>query len=225
MDRSDCFLSSYQPNREKLNTLPFSLSMVQGTVTRNEYQFFLGQMFYVHRIVELELQRFPELEVIYDCNKDRTEHLLMDLCALGAKKIDTPNGQVHEIVRFVQVLSEEDPWNLLSVLYVSEALRPDSLDAVKPLSAALNVDLRPNSGLDYHLTGIATRTKSRQKFQKTIDLLPLSQSQTERNSQAIAELMQLLCELYVTFGVEFQGTPLFPVPNSDAPVTGVSVRS
>ena len=199
MSRSQQLREAIQSSHADLESLPFAAAMARGKITRSEYRYALGQLYYVHQGAELEWKRFPELNVIYSEKMDRTEDILNDLSALGAKKLESPLPQVRDLVRFYQELSKRDPWTLLGVLYVLEGSRMGSIVLALPLSKALQVSKTPGNGLDYHLTGLEVRPHVWKNFREKFDNLPLTDSQSQEVIRTAEEMMKHLYKIYAQF--------------------------
>jgi heme oxygenase len=189
------------PTHAAIEQTDFARAMIGGTIDRAAYCRGLAQLAHLHAAVEEALAAHPEFAVLYRAaDMSRTDAIACDLVALGHFP-DDPTDATAAVCSLVAGWSSAAPWRLVGALYVLEGSRMGSMALVRPLSQALAVEIRPGAGLDYHLTGIATRPQTWQQFRGILAALPLTDAQQQAVCDGATATMDALHALYAAFPV------------------------
>jgi heme oxygenase len=180
-----------------IEATPLATAMIGGTITREQYGFWLTQMFHLHSAVEDLLAASVGLAAIYDPRTmTRSDALRRDAAALDLDLSDPPCAAVETLICALSQTTSVPPWNLVGVLYVLEGSRMGSLALARPVARALGVDPRPGAGLDYHVEGAADRPRTWQAFRAKLAALPLSTGDEADVIAAAVVTMRQLAEVY-----------------------------
>lgn len=193
---TDQLRQAIAPAHAAIERTPLAAAMFSGTVTRDQYAFWLAQMYHLHSAVERLFAECHELAGIYDpTTMERADLLERDAEALGIDLND--DGPCPAIQTLINAAGAPGPkWNLIGVLYVLEGSRMGSLALAPRLARALDVPMRPGSGLDYHLDGAADRMKNWPALRGRIAKLPIRPEDEADAVTAAVVTMSLLAELY-----------------------------
>lgn len=164
-----------QKPHQEIEKLPFSQSLVNGSVNRATYCQMLVQMAAIHETLESLLERSTIAGSIYSPSMARTVDLRNDLNALGSQDND---GLVLRLTLEFGILLHEwanhRPAALLGVLYVLEGSRMGSLVLSRTLAHAFNVPVSLGHGIDYHVRDMAQRVPQWKQFKGTLDSMAMS---------------------------------------------------
>lgn len=189
------------PTHAAIEQTDFARAMIGGTIDRAAYCRGMAQLAHLHGAVEEALAVHPEFAPLYrSADMSRTDAIACDLVALGHFP-DDPTDATAAQCALISQWSAASPWKLVGALYVLEGSRMGSMALVRPLSKALGVEVRPGTGLDYHLTGIATRPQTWQQFRGTLAALPLTDAQQAAVCDGGTATMDALHAMYAAFPV------------------------
>jgi heme oxygenase len=192
------------PTHAAIEQTAFARAMIGGTIDRAAYSRGLDQLGVLHSALEDALATRPEFVALYDpARMTRTDAIACDLVALGGEPAG-PTDATDALCAAIRGWAAASPWKLVGALYVLEGSRMGSMALVRPLSKALGVEVRPGTGLDYHLAGIATRPQDWQRFRATLAGSPLTESQQADVCAGAVGTMDGLFALYAALPV---GTP------------------
>lgn len=184
------------PTHAAIEQTDFARGMIGGTIDRDSYCRGLDQLGVLHSAVEDALAARPEVAPLYrPADMSRTDAVACDLIALGGDPTG-PTPETESLCAAVREWAATSPWKLVGSLYVLEGSRMGSMALVRPLSKALGIEVRPGTGLDYHLAGIATRPQDWQRFRGTLAGLPLTDSEQADVCAGATATMDGLFALY-----------------------------
>jgi len=102
----------------------FQQQFVRGTLPRELYLRWLGQMLHIHAALEAHLERLvtrhPRLRSTFDDSRRKVAPLRQDLAFLGAASDQPPLPAVSAMLAWMDSLAETQPMALLGVFYVLE---------------------------------------------------------------------------------------------------------
>lgn len=192
------------PTHAAIEQTDFARALVAGTIDRPAYCRGLAQLAHLHAALEDAFAGRPEFAPLYrPADMARTDAIACDLAALGGFP-DDPTEPTERACGAIREWAASSPWKLVGALYVLEGSRMGSMALVRPLSKALGVEVRPGTGLDYHLAGMPTRPQTWGQFRGTLAGLPLTADQQADVCAGAAETMDGLFALYSALPV---GTP------------------
>jgi heme oxygenase len=200
MSLSSTLPVAIRETHDRIERLPISLVMAQGTVPRPRYCRLLAQLRRLHLAFEALLADEPTLSVLYHPSMARAGDLLADLRALGGADDDelTPPAAA-----FVEKLRSEwagRPAALAGCLYVLEGSRMGSMFLARPLAKALGVPPLPGRGLDYHVRDMDRRPMLFNQFKAALDALPFGDAEADEVRSAAVETMEALHAIYAWIG-------------------------
>jgi heme oxygenase len=211
MTLADQLRAAIRSHHDAIEETPLAVAMIRGTVTRDAYADWLGQMRHLHAGLEQTLADCAAVAAVYSpVEMTRSGMLERDMAVFGA----TEAPPWEPVARLTERFAEwrvAAPWKLIGVLYVLEGSRMGSMALLRPLAGAFGISPRPGVGLDYHLDGIATRPQKWQQFRAVLSTLPLTESQRADVTAAAVETMRALCELYTSkqFALESAGATVY----------------
>lgn len=183
---------------DRIEKLPFTLALSEGSLTRRAYLQLLHQLLVVHQELETQLAAHPELAAVYHPGMNREPLLRNDLHALG-QEADEANSTLEPTLGLLQLIRESSqtcPFALLGTLYVFEGSRMGSAMLVKPLAACLGIPVETGVGLDYHYLGVEQRYPQWQRFKAAMNELSLAADQQDRVVAAAQQTMDTVYEIY-----------------------------
>jgi heme oxygenase len=195
MDLPQRLKEAIAETHDAIEALPLSKSILEGQISRATYRVLLSQLWYVHADLERLLLGAAELVGLVERTMHRTNTIMADLAALEME-IAPIQPCTTRTLQAVRAAAHASPWALLGCLYVLEGSRMGSMVLVKPLSAALKVELRPGQGLDYHLEGMQTRPRDWMQFKARLTALELDADQTQQAIHGAQLMMQGLYAIY-----------------------------
>ena len=214
MNLPDRIRQALAPAHAEVERTPFAQGMASGRIGRAEYAAGLRQLGHLHAALEAALAasapRHPALAALYDpARMDRSSAIVRDRIALGADGADPAKEPVKRLTDRIAEWAALAPWALLGPLYVVEGSRMGSMFLTRSLGRALGVDpLRPDSGLDYHAEGLATRAQDWKRFRQGLADAPLTESEADDVLRAAGAAMEGLVEMYA--GLPTGSTPSDP---------------
>lgn len=103
---------------------PFQQQMVRGTLSRELYVRWLGQMLQVHAALEAHLDRLvvrnPQFKAVFNDERRKVAALRADLAFFGGLSDQTPLPAARGLMDGMDQLAADHPMALLGVLYVLE---------------------------------------------------------------------------------------------------------
>lgn len=180
--------------RAMLARTPFASAKQIEAITRDDYTATLAQLGQIHAALEADLTAtgMP----LYQPGMARAMLIACDLAALGYEdEIEPSEATARLIDRFADWAATE-PTKLLGALFVLEGTRTGSIAFVRALCKVLDVSLRSDVGIDYHLDGLAGRTYEWSRFKVQLASLELTEPQREGICEAAAETMAILAEVF-----------------------------
>jgi heme oxygenase len=181
-----------------IEELPLSKAILEARIDKRAYCELLSQLWYVHADLERLLTPAGELTGLVEKSMYRTHTLSHDLAALEME-VSAIQPATAQLLQEMREAAAESPWSLLGCVYVLEGSRMGSMVLVKPLSTALGIELRPGSGLDYHLEGIENRPRTWAKFKGQMQALELTPEETAHAIAGARILMEGLYAIYASF--------------------------
>ena len=194
---ADFVKSQIAPIHAEIDRTPMALALVSGQIDRPAYGELLATMLRVHEGFESAISGIAELGELYDPTlHDRCDAIRADLEALGLQDMSGNSEWASEVIEQFDRWSTERPWALLGALYVFEGSRMGSMFIAKSLAKGFGLQLRANSGLDYHLDGIETRPQQWMQFRSRLNALsPSAEQQHDLLAGAIGT-MKFMAEFY-----------------------------
>lgn len=192
------------PTHAAIEQTGFARAMIGGTIDRPAYCGGLAQLSVLHAALEDALAGWADVAPLYrPADMARADAIGHDLAVLGGFAGD-PVEATQRLCSSFREWAADAPWKLAGALYVLEGSRMGSMALVRPLSKALAAEVRPGTGLDYHLAGIATRPQAWQQFRQTLAGLPLTDREQADVCAGATATMDGLFALYAGLPV---GTP------------------
>lgn len=182
--------------RTALARSPFASAKQIESISREAYTATLAQLGQIHAALESDLTAtgMP----LYQPNMARAMLIACDLAALGYDgDIEPTDATTRLIDRFADWAATQ-PTKLLGALFVLEGTRTGSIAFVRALCNVLDVSLRSDVGIDYHLDGLAGRTYEWSRFKAQLAALDLTDAQQLGICEAAAETMTALVDVYVS---------------------------
>ena len=129
---------------------PLQRAMIKGTLPRESFAAYLGQLLHVHRRLEDTLEKLaPEhepLDAVFRSQYARQADLQADLEFHG-HEIDSPSAATHKMIADIDRWAEEQPVALLGPLYVLEGSMNGNKFIARSLMQAWS--LGPGAGFRY----------------------------------------------------------------------------
>lgn len=183
---------------EAIEQTPYSVALMRGTLTRNNYALTLAQMFYVHEKLEVLAQDRDELQPFFLPEMVRSTVILRDLNRLDFKLNDF--SKLRETSRMTQTFERQVidcPLSMIGGLYVLEGSRMGSLVLAKPLVKCLGISGAPDSGIDYHIDGAREVPMRLKTWKQLVDQTAFEPSTAAAIEEFAGSLMRQLLDLYV----------------------------
>lgn len=179
--------------RARLARTPFASARNIEAITRDEYTATLAQLGQIHAALEADLTAtgMP----LYQPNMARAMLIACDLAALGYDDDIEPSEATARLIDSFADWAATEPTKLLGALFVLEGTRTGSITFVRALCNVLDVSLRSDVGIDYHLDGLAGRTYEWSRFKARLASLDLTEPQREAICEAADETMAILAEV------------------------------
>lgn len=180
----------------RIEALPLSVAMAEGTIGREEYCHLLRLLLTAHEGWEREVARTPACAWAWAPDLARADVIRRDLLALGAEPTPVSHPAINVWLAAVRERAEVRPEVWLGAVYLFEGSRMGSLALARPLARALGVSPAPGCGLDYHLDGAAGRVPRWTRFKAALDAFPLAPEQQRAAAWGAAAMFQMLYALY-----------------------------
>jgi heme oxygenase len=193
--RIDQIRTALAPIHDAIEKTAMAKSMIGGTVDRDEYTSAMYQMGVIHGNLETLLEQTGQ-SIYQAATMARATIIANDLSKLGFHGDIKSHDSTIKIVDKFHNWAAQSPIKLIGALYVLEGSRMGSMALVRPISKALNVEVRPGNGVDYHLDGMASRPQVWGKFKADLSSLNLSEEQVSDICSAAVETMQSLFDIY-----------------------------
>jgi heme oxygenase len=179
--------------RAALARTPFASARNIESISRDEYTATLAQLGQIHAALEADLTAtgMP----LYQPNMARAMLIACDLAALGYDDDIEPTEATNRLIDRFADWAATEPTKLLGALFVLEGTRTGSIAFVRALCNVLDVSLRSDVGIDYHLDGLAGRTYEWSRFKAQLAALDLNDAQQLGICEAAAETMAILAEV------------------------------
>lgn len=129
---------------ESVEKHPFQVSLMAGTLSRQAFAEFLGQMWMVHRFLEAQLRvhrgTVPAMEAVVHDYQFKEKHLVADLSFFGfeLESVQATPATVR-LFETIKNLSEQAPFALLGMHYVLEGSTNGGKFVAKRVSAAFGL--------------------------------------------------------------------------------------
>jgi len=198
--RADRMRAAIRDTHTAIEQLPFSVAMLEGGLTRDEYIRAAAQLHHVHRELENRLKRHPALAPVVELCEPRADVLRSDLAILGCRRIPEPSICTQCLLHGFGEWSDQGGWPLLGAVYVLEGSRLGSTFLARTLPRILKVDAGRGNGLDYHMGDPATVGRNWQQIRGAIDKLPVPPEFEAGVVEAGAVAMTAMYDLYSSFG-------------------------
>ena len=160
----------------------FQREFVRGTLPRELYLRWLGQLLHVHTALEAHLDRLvaghPQCRAVFDDTRRKVGPLQKDLAFLGAAAGQPALPAAGGMIAWLASLAESQPMALLGVLYVLEGSTNGSKFIARKVRPAYGLPA-DGSGTAY-LDPYGDAQPARwQEFKAAMDALPLPASDVE----------------------------------------------
>jgi heme oxygenase len=193
--RIDQIRQSLGPIHAAIEQTPLAKSMIGATVDRIDYCRAMAQMGIIHAALEQALGETNH-PIYRPDDMARATIIATDLANLGYDGPIEPTESTARLVNQFEAWSIESPWKLIGALYVLEGSRMGSMALVRPVAKALGVEVRPGTGVDYHLDGMATRPQAWGRFKAELAATVLTLEQDDEIADAAVVTMSGLYSLY-----------------------------
>lgn len=187
---------------EAIERTPYSLALMQGTLTRRSYAFALAQMFNLHETLEILAKQTTLLNPFFLPEMYRASVIARDLSRLGFELQQF--AVLPETARMTEALRKQFvdcPLSMIGGLYVLEGSRMGSLVLAKPLSNCLGISGGPDSGIDYHVDGAREVPMRLKLWKKQVDDTVFDPHTTAAIERFASTLMKNLLQVYAAFPV------------------------
>lgn len=182
---------------EAIEQTPFSMALMRGTLTREEYVQNLSQMAIIHTELESLAMNSAALEPYFSVSMCRADVAIRDVQVLGFNMDTFPRMEVTErTLGNLQRAAKECPRALIGVIYVLEGSRMGSLVLAKPLAASLKVSGGPQSGIDYHIEGAPQAMRQLKSWKERVDHTDFSTTESLAIENAAVQFMRDLLSVY-----------------------------
>ena len=175
-------------------------SLFNGTMDRGDYAITLAQLNLLHAALESGLE-LSKSAIYRPEGMGRAYAIERDLESLGYLNLYEPFEPTARLAEQIIDWSEHAPWKLIGILFVFESSRLGHMDLVRPIANAIGVDVRPDSGLDYLLEGIATRPMAWGRFKAELIAENFSDEQSRDICLAAIETMSCMLDLFKSVSI------------------------
>ncbi len=189
--------ASISVQHETIENTPLSHAIIQAKISVADYGNLMRQMLEIHRSLEQQAKLAGLNEPLYAPSMVRTPTISADLTALGFNE-DTLSvlPETRQTINRMRQAAVENSMALLGVFYVLEGSRMGSLMIVKPLGIALNRELQPENGLDYHLAGARETPTRFRTWKSVLDEYIIARADQLAATTAAANFMNDLVDIY-----------------------------
>jgi heme oxygenase len=189
--------ASISVQHETIENTPLSHAIIQAKISVVEYGNLMRQMLEIHRSLEQQAKLAGLHEPLFAPSMVRTPTISADLTALGFHEDDLlVLPETRQAIDRMRLAAAENSMALLGVFYVVEGSRMGSLMIVKPLGLALNRELRPENGLDYHLAGARETPTRFRTWKSVLDEYVITRADQLAATAAAANFMNDLVDIY-----------------------------
>ena len=197
----------------------FSIAMMDGTLSTQNYAFGLSQLLHIHQSLETSIAKCGELNAYFTEEMIRTPAIERDLHALGFGGTSFPPlPDTKAIVQAIHTWAEKAPAALLGCLYILEGSRMGSLVIAKPLARTLRLEPGQTAGIDYHVEGASQTPMRVRQLKSQIDSGVTDAASQNSLKEGAVRFMEMLNQLYAGFpakNVE-SGAPIGKCPFSNS---------
>lgn len=155
MDLFDQLRAATRTAHDEIEQLPAAVAMLNGTVSRDDYNAVLTRVFWIHSIFETNLVQSSDFTNRWPKEAVRADAVARDMASLGAIFLSEPPSEVEEWAEQMCQSAETHPAVWAGAGYVLEGSRMGSRVLIGPVSKALGVMVSLGVGVDYHLEGLA----------------------------------------------------------------------
>ncbi len=184
-----------QSIHDRIEQLPVSLAMANGSISKDSYVALLEQLLLIHKVLENHYSH-PCLAAFISPGVYRTQALERDLATLGGFVAPQPWAITSEMIQHINHVAKEQPLQILGMLYVMEGSRMGSMVLFKPLAKALKIPPTVGNGLDYHIEGIAERPQQWLRFKTAFNSTSWKADEEITLVNATQATMSMLFALY-----------------------------
>lgn len=191
----------------------FQRALAKGTLPRETYGQWLGQMLLVHRSLEEHFrclsQSIPAFGKVIRDHQYKEHHLLADLRALGMNaECVEPTPACGELIRQIDRRAAKNPIALLGFHYVLEGSTNGSKFIARAAQQAYK--LTPECGLRYLDPYGESQREKWQAFKRDMESVEFTASEADLLVEAAREMFAHIASL---------GTDLFAVIRDESPAT------
>ncbi len=184
-------------SHQQIEQTPFSIGMLDGSISRSEYANGLVQLWHIHDELESIVCQANELTHYFTSEMVRTNTITRDLKAFGYKVFTfQPMNETLAIVNQLRYWATQKPFALLGCIYILEGSRMGSLVIAKPLSKTLGIEPGETSGIEYHTEGAAQTPSRVRAFKEKVDGANLDEATIGDLTEGAVTFMELLNTLY-----------------------------
>lgn len=131
---------------------PLQRAMLKGTLAREAYAAYLGQLMWVHRTLESAIDdhrhSHPAFDSVLRPYQQRHNDLLTDLAFLGVEAANVqPLPATQRVMKEITQTAEQHPVALLGMMYVLEGSNNGSKYIAKSIMRAF--EMQPGPGVSY----------------------------------------------------------------------------
>ncbi len=176
---------------------PFSIAMMDGSLSKANYARGLGQLFLIHRALETCAPNSPLVRPFFSSEMIRCPAIERDLQALAATADDLrPMAETAKIILAIDAWADQKPLCLLGCIYILEGSRMGSLVIARPLSKTLGLAQGTIAGIEYHVEGAASTPYRVKQLKAQIDAFPFNASAQADIKDGAVQFMDMLYQLY-----------------------------
>lgn len=195
-------------DHDAIERTPFSIAMLNGSLSRLEYATNLVQMLAIHEKLEDLCESSSTLAPFFWQPMRRTEAITKDLAALDSAAVDSAalnsSGQIgnlltstREMVEQIQQWFDDSPISLIGCIYILEGSRMGSLVLAKPLASCLGISGQPGTGIDYHIDGARDVPQRLKEWKQIVEDQNFDQADADAISNCATQFMHLLNLMYL----------------------------
>jgi heme oxygenase len=167
--------------------------LVAGRVSREDYSRLLVGLIHIHEAVEGRLHR-PTLAALEHPNLRRLHIAQADHESLGGENEAAPEA----IAPWEEALDlMNNDWAWVGALYVLEGSRMGSRMLLKPIAAALGVEVAPGNGVDYHLSALGNAGQSWSIFKTFLESANPYAASRSAFADGVRQTFQMMHDMYV----------------------------
>ncbi|MDF1664333.1 MAG: biliverdin-producing heme oxygenase [Planctomycetota bacterium] len=183
------------PWHRKAEETGFARSMIEGSLSHEDYVQNLLNLKAIHELVEAQVDRWPAFGQIFKVTMRRVKHLETDIAVLGGETL-TASTEAQNFLNDCQSLIDENLMSILGLLYVLEGSRMGSMFLLPCIMNALELELCEGVGLDYHFIGASNTPARFRQFKNDLNESVASIEDRVAIGVAACAMMSGLSQIY-----------------------------